>query len=236
MQGHDAASFGPGVVVGADHPPFPGGDRLGGIEAEAGKIADLADHTPFVAGGKGMGGIFDHGQAMFLGYSLDGVQVGGQTGDVDGDDGFGAGGDGRFEQIGVEVEIVGADVYQHRAGIEVTDDLGGGGEGVGGGDDLIAARQADGFQGQVHGGGAGVDGDGVFGSHCLGEFGFKLSGFGASRDPAGEQRLTDFGQFGFVYVGQGKGEKSVLIHISFHGGYGRQRDRKRATSGDKLSG
>jgi len=36
----------------------------------------------------------------------------------------------------------------------------------------------------VHGGGAGVEGDGVFGAYGGGKFGFELAGFGAGGDPA----------------------------------------------------
>jgi hypothetical protein len=46
-------------------------------------------------------------------------------------------------------------------GAQVAHHLGGGGEGVGGGDDLVARADADGFQRQVQAGGGRVDGDAV---------------------------------------------------------------------------
>lgn len=126
---------------------------------------------------------------------------------MDGNDGSGARGDGGLDVGGVDVEVAGIDVDQHRPGVEVADDLGGGGEGIGGGDDLITPLQANGFQGQVHGRSAGVDGNGVSGADRGGKLRLELSGFGAGGDPP---RIEGFGnvmEFGFVDIRQGKGEK-----------------------------
>ena len=61
-----------------------------------------ADQAAFVPGGEGVGGVFDDGKAMPGG---DGVQLGRQTGDVDGDDGPGARGDGSLDAGGIEIQI-----------------------------------------------------------------------------------------------------------------------------------
>ena len=71
---------------------------------------------------------------------------------------------------------------------------------------------------QVHGSGAGVDGNGVFGVDCGREFCFKLPGFRAGRDPAGSQGFFDLGEFAVVYIGEGEGEKGVLWHHCDCGG------------------
>jgi hypothetical protein len=67
--------------------------------------------------------------------------------------------------------------------------------------------QADGLKGQVQGGGAGVDGDGVFGAEVASEFGLELVRARAGGQPAGADGVGDFGDLGFVGVGAGEGEE-----------------------------
>ncbi len=69
--------------------------------------------------------------------------------------------------------------------------LGGGGEGVGGGDDLVAGADADGLQRQVQAGGGRVDGDAMQALDVIAgitqpglEVGLEALGLGAGGDPA----------------------------------------------------
>ena len=151
-----------------------------------------ADHAAFIAGGEGVGGVFDDGKAMPGGDGGDGVQLGRQTGDVHGDDGPGAWGDGGLDAGGIEIQIAAIYVHQDGPGVEVAHDLGRGREGVGRGDDLVASLQADGFQGQVHGRGAGVDRDRVPGADGRGELRLERVHLRAERrDRVGGEGLLD---------------------------------------------
>lgn len=86
------------------------------------------------------------------------------------------------------------------------DNFGGGGEGVGRGDDFIACADADGFQCQVQACGGGIDGNGfAIAAYECGEVGFKAFGFWTGCYPAGAEGVYDFGDFGFVEVGEGEG-------------------------------
>ncbi len=109
--------------------------------------------------------------------------------------------DGRFDLRRIDVEVVGCTSTRTGSGVEIAHHLGRGGKGVGRGDHLVALLQADGFQGQVHGRRAGVDGDGVFGAHGGGKLGLELARLGAGGDPAGFERFVDLLEFGRVDVG-----------------------------------
>lgn len=110
-----------------------------------------------------MGGVFDDRQVVASRNSVDSVQVGRQAGHVNRDDGLGMPGDGGFDEIRVEVQVSRTNINKHGLGIEVAHHFGGGGEGIGCGNHFVAPPQADGFQGQVHGRRARIDGDGVSG-------------------------------------------------------------------------
>ncbi len=73
---------------------------------------------------KYVGGVFNDGEVVTGGNDVDGVEFGGE-------DGFGACGDGRFDLVGIDVEVVGPDVHQHRFGVEITHEFGRSSEGVG---------------------------------------------------------------------------------------------------------
>ena len=114
-----------------------------------------------------MGGVFDDFEVVGFGEALDALHVADLAAVVDGHDGddFAAGGEFGFDPaLGVgdiEIEVVGPAIGQDGASAEVADDFGRGGEGHGGHQDALAGFETDGFEGQVEGGGAGVQGDGV---------------------------------------------------------------------------
>jgi len=51
-------------------------------------VRALANKTAFVAGGEGVGGVFDHGQVVLVGDVQDGVHVAGVAVEMNGQDGF----------------------------------------------------------------------------------------------------------------------------------------------------
>ena len=160
-----------------------------------------------------MGGIFDEGQVVPVGNSGDGVEVGGETGNVYRDDGFGARGDGRFDEGRVNIERVRLNIHKNRAGIKIADHLGGGGKGVWRGDHLIAGLQAGGVQGQVHRRRAGVDGHPVFSSHGSGKVRLKATGLGAGGDPAGADGFGTASISVRPVSGRAKGRKVERVRI-----------------------
>ncbi len=85
--------------------------------------------------------------------------VGGQAGVVHRDDGLGARRDRRLDRVRVDVQRGRVDVDQLHVGAEVAHHLGGGGEGVRGGDDLVAGADAQRLERQVQPGGGRVDGE-----------------------------------------------------------------------------
>ena len=95
--------------------------------------------------------------------------------EVDGDDCARSRGDRAFDASRVDVEIVVVNVDEYGACARLQDDVGGGCEGEGGDDDFVVGRAAGhwadavGEEGEVEGGGAAVDGDGVLCAGVVGE-------------------------------------------------------------------
>ena len=148
-----------------------------------------------------MGGVFDDFELVALGKGTHSSHVADLAAVVDGHDGddFLAGSEFGFDPalgIGdVEVEIFDLAVDEDGAGAEVTDDFGGGGEGHRGHNDALTGLEADGFEGEVQCGGAGVDGDGVFLRDIGGEVFFELLGSRAGGEPAAFEGGDDFVDF-----------------------------------------
>lgn len=197
------------------------------------QISRRADSIAPIAGGQCVSRVLNDGQSVFLGYLENGSHVARMSRDVDGDDGRGRTEDrglstegGRKPATGRRISFVqivdslgekgrrnvqgvGFHVYKEGDGIEVADDLGRSGEGVGRGDDDVPSLQADGFQGQVHGRSARIDRDSVLGPHIGGKLRLELPHLGARGDPARVQGVFDFVQFGFVDIGEGEGEVEI---------------------------
>ena len=151
-----------------------------------------ADQAAFVAGGEGVGGVFDDGKAMPGGDGGDGVQLGRQTGDVHGDDGPGAWGDGGLDAGGIEIQIAAIYIHQDGPGVEVADDLGRGREGVGRGDDLVARANAGLDEDQVQRGRAGGERQRIRRADRGGELGLERVHLRAERrDRVGGEGLLD---------------------------------------------
>ena len=166
-----------------------------------------------------MGGVFHHLQTVSLRHGVQGRHVGGQSCVVHRHDGLGARIDGGLDRTRVDVQGEWVDVDQADIGAQVAHHFGRGGEGVGGGDDLVARADADGFKCQVQARGGRVDGQAMQGlavhvvaAQEFGEVLLKAAGLGPGGDPAAAQRVHDFGDFVFTDVGQREGQKGLIGH------------------------
>src|SRR5438093_6105766 len=138
-----------------------GAEVLGGIEAEGGGPAEAADAPAVVARAVGLAGILDDGDVVASGDRQDGIEIRGPAVEVHRHDCPRARGDRGFDALGVEVGGSGTDVHEHRPGADVGDGFGGGDEGVGRGDDLVARLHPHRQQGQMQGARARVHGHAV---------------------------------------------------------------------------
>src|SRR5206468_315526 len=94
----------------------------------------------------------------------------------------------------------------------------GGGEGHGGYDDPLSSLEANGFEGQVQGGGAGIDRDRVLMSEILRKFHFKLLGLRAGRQPAAPERIH---HLAYLVFADGR-----LVEGDFHSSLTKAESRK----------
>jgi len=155
-------------------------------------------------------GVFHHLQAVLLCNRQQRRHVGRQAGVVHRHDGLGARRDGGLHSPRADGQRGGVDVDQLHIGAQITHHLGGGGEGVRGGDDLVAGADAECLQGQVKPGGGAVDGDAVQAlAACLvtqesGEVTFEPARLRAGGHPAAAQRVDDLGDLFFADFWQGE--------------------------------
>src|SRR5205807_3679108 len=91
------------AVARRDHAAFAGGDALAGVEAEACQVAEAAHASGADACPQAGGGVLDDLQAATPGDLEDRGDVGGEPDLIDRDDGAGPGGDGRLDELGVQV-------------------------------------------------------------------------------------------------------------------------------------
>jgi len=93
---HDLGQF---IVVGEDRPAIPiAAQRFARKEAGAGNGGEVAAFAAFVGGAKALRGVFNDGDSMLLSDGINGIVVGTLAVQADGNDGFGARGDCRFQQ------------------------------------------------------------------------------------------------------------------------------------------
>src|SRR5207237_5099810 len=132
-----SAGFGQLVVVGGDDSTFAGGEILARLEREGAHVADGAGGAIVERCAVGVGGVFDNGEVVLFGNRHDRVHVGDLPGEMDGDDGAGAGGNGRFDRARVDVEGFEVDVGEDRDGVGFDDGGRGGEKGVGRNDHFV---------------------------------------------------------------------------------------------------
>src|SRR6202035_2231693 len=110
---------------------------------------------------------------------------------------------------GIDVEGAGIDVDEHRTRAQVAENLGGRGESIRRGDNLVAGSDAERPQREVQRSGAMRKGDRVLGADILGEFAFEAFGLGAGGNPSGAQGV----EYLALLVGSdGRTMKSYLSH------------------------
>ncbi len=131
-----------------------------------------------------MRGIVDDDDVTRLRDGAQRIEVGRETAEVHRNDRLRTVGDRRGDVPRVDVQCSRIDIDDHRPGAEVEDHFRGRREGVCGDDDLVVAREADRFEGEVQRRGARVQRDGVFRTDERGELALELVYLLAGREPA----------------------------------------------------
>jgi len=145
-----------------------------------------------------MSRVFNDLKLIFPSESLDAVDIADLTAVMHGNDGGHVDpfGQGRLDlSLGirdVQVEIFGTAIHEQRARAKVADDLGGGGKSHRGDDYSLPGLEANGFEGEVQSGGAGVEGDGVFLAKISRKLRLELLGLRPRRQPTAAQSVNDF--------------------------------------------
>ncbi|MNQ22053.1 hypothetical protein D3C85_351870 [compost metagenome] len=148
----------PVVAVDAQHAAVAGAvDDVRAVEAGGADVRPGAGADPAQGGAKGVGGVLDDQKVVRLGDGGDAVPVG-QVADQGRDHhGPGARRDRGLDPVDVDVEGVRLDVHEGGDQVVLHQRGDGGGEGQDRGDDLGPFGQAQQFDGQIVGAGAGVD-------------------------------------------------------------------------------
>ena len=196
VQAGDRDFFRERVVGGGDHAALGGGEIFGGVETEAGEVADGADFRHPAAvhvtrGAGGVRGVLDNFQIVGARDVEDPIHVASMTGEVHRQDRADAFVRAALERLldarGIDVEGAGIDVDEHRARAEVAENLGGRGESERRGDNLVAGADAERPQREMKRAGAMRKRERVFGADVIGEFALEALGLGAGGDPSGAQ-------------------------------------------------
>ena len=165
--GDAADTGGQGAVVGEECASVAEAAQvLGGEEGGAARIAHGAGLVHRAVGegdlgAEGLAGVLDHIEVVLACDGQDAFHVGALAEQVHGQDGAGAGGDGRLDLGGIHAEGVGADIHEHGAEAEQGYNLSRGHECEGYGEHLIAGLQAEGHEGKLEGVGAAGAGERV---------------------------------------------------------------------------
>ena len=149
-------------IVGDDGSAFAGGNEFARLKTERAQIAHGAGAFALPHAAVGVGAILDDFEIVLLGDAEDLVHIGEAHAEMDGQNGFGFGGDGLLDELGVHAVGIGIDVDEHRNGIEQQNRADGSLPGIGGSEDFVTGLNADGFERGLNGDGAGVDALGIF--------------------------------------------------------------------------
>src|SRR5215471_981597 len=116
---------------------------------------------------------------------------------MDGDDGAGARSDGALDGLRIDLKAIRLTIDENRASFEVQNNLTGGREGHGGENDFVTFGNADGGQGEMKSGGAGIEGDSVAATDIGGKLILEFEGAGTGGKPAALEDLNDRVDFVF---------------------------------------
>lgn len=169
-----SAAFGQFLVVGGDDAAFARVEVLGGLEAERTHVAEGAGLASLPFGAVRMGGILDYHEMALLRDGVDPVHVRTQATHVYRDDRLGTRRDGLLNEVRVQVVGVGVDVHEDRRGVAFQYGGGGGDEGVGRHNHLIAFANARRPQGQLQSHAPVDHGDAEAAAHILRKFLLEL--------------------------------------------------------------
>ena len=95
-------------------------------------------------------------------------------------------------------------VHQHQLGTHMAHGAGGGGVGIGGGDDLVPGADAQDAQSHLQTGSGGVEAHGLIRAAVSGDLPLKLLGLGSGGDPAGTQSLANLLNFSLRNIRRAK--------------------------------
>ena len=109
---------------------------LGGMETQGGHVALIEDALAVHLDAKGMGGVIDDAQAIFVGNRLNLSGSAGLSIDVNGHDRRCARGDGRLDAIRIDAARCRVDIYKYRLDAIPPNGMGGGDKAVRRGNDL----------------------------------------------------------------------------------------------------
>ena len=101
------------LVGDEDGAALPHAVVLGLVEAVAAEVPECAEAAPFVGGHHALRRILDDKQVVLSGDFVDGVHLAGHARIVHRHDGLRLFGDGRLDELLVDVHRVGADVHEH---------------------------------------------------------------------------------------------------------------------------
>ncbi len=109
-----AVEISPVLVVGDNHSSFAGGHLLVGIKGKHRRVGQRSRAAFFILGPDCFASVFDDDEIVLASDGEDRVHVRRLTEGVDDDNGFGAGGDGRFDFCGVQIAGQRVNVHKNR--------------------------------------------------------------------------------------------------------------------------
>ncbi|MNZ92130.1 hypothetical protein D3C78_1111420 [compost metagenome] len=165
--------------------------------------------TTFVVSASCVGGVFDHGNAVFVGQGVERVEVECRTGVVHRDDGFGARRDRSLDSGHVGHQRVAVDVDEHWRGAQQGDHVGGGNPGLRRCNDFIAGTDTQCQQGDMHPAGGRGKCHGMSTTDVVGEVFFQCLVLRPGSDPSGTQYLLYGCDFFVADTGTGEREKRL---------------------------
>jgi hypothetical protein len=139
--------FGQWLIVAEQRPALPvASQRFGRKKAGAANGGDASALAPALLGAKTLGRVFDDGQPMLRRQRVNAVVIGHLAEQTDGQNGLGARGDGRQQQVHVDVEGVRLNIHENGPRSHQGNDLGRADPGEGNRNDFVARPDAQGAQ------------------------------------------------------------------------------------------